>query len=199
MLNLSIDTDARVRPHATRAPCLGRRSFLRYLSSRVSILMSVPTLALRNLGVSLFAVLAAGCASVAPNYVPPERAGNSVVTVNLAKGGVVYYANGDDCTDAKILAPEHNPTLRADRSLVVPANKRIALQSLWVSGLTTCHVITSMKLRPDTQYVLAGVLEKDQCKVTFVDASNLGRSITDEIDLKQMAWGWNTCHPLANK
>ena len=161
--------------------------------------MTVPILSLRNLGVSLLSVLAAGCASVAPNYVPVERAGNSVVTVNLLKGGVVYYANGDDCTDAKIFAPEHNPTLRADRSLVVPANKRIALQSLWVSGLTTCHVITSMKLRPDTRYVLAGVLGKDQCQVTFFDASNPDGSIANDIDLKQMAWGWNTCHPQAQK
>jgi hypothetical protein len=111
----------------------------------------------------------------------------------------VYYANGDDCTDAKILAPEHNPTLRADRSLVVPANKRIALLSLWVSGLTSCHVITSMKLQPNTQYLLAGVLEREQCKVTFTDASNPGNPIASDIDLKQMVWGWNTCHPLAKE
>jgi hypothetical protein len=161
--------------------------------------MNLPSLGIRNLSVSLLAVLASGCASVAPNYVPPERAGNSVVTVNLAKGGVVYYANGDDCTDAKIFAPEHNPTLRADRSLVVPANKRIALQALWVSGLTTCHVITSMKLQPDSRYVLAGVMDKDQCQVSFVDAGNPGRSVVDETDLKQMVWGFNTCQPRAQK
>lgn len=149
--------------------------------------------------VLLVAFAATGCASVAPNYVPPERAGNSIVTVNLVKGGMVYYANGDDCTDAKILAPEHNPTLRADRSLVVPANKRIALQSLWVSGLTSCHVITSMKLRPNTQYVLSGVLESAQCKVTFKDVSNPEVPISDAIELKQMVWGWNTCHPIGNK
>jgi hypothetical protein len=39
LLNLSIDTDAQVRPRASRAPGLDRRSFLRYTCPfRVSLL-----------------------------------------------------------------------------------------------------------------------------------------------------------------
>lgn len=155
--------------------------------------------ACRVTAVCLAAILTAGCASVAPNYVPPEGRGNSVVTVDLVKGGVVYYGNGEDCTDAKIFAPQHNPALRADRSFVVPANRRIALLSLWVSGLTSCHVITSMTLRPDARYVLAGSLAGDQCQVTLREAGNPGASVARDVDAKQMVWGWNTCHPRGQK
>jgi hypothetical protein len=154
---------------------------------------------IHKVGVLLIATFAAGCASVVPTYVPPERSGNSVVTVALNRGGVAYYANGEDCTDPKIFAPEHNPMLRADRSLVVPANKRIALNSIFVSGLSSCHVIVSMKLRPDTHYLLTGKMESEQCKVSVTDASNPASPISENIEFKQMVWGWDTCNPITEK
>lgn len=155
--------------------------------------MVIACLSLRTLLAVAISSVAVGCGTAPPTYTPLDSAGNSVITVELEKGGVAYYANGD-CTDAKIFAPEHNPVLRADRSFVVPSGKRISLVSLWVEGLKSCHVITSMKLLPDTRYLLSGKMEAKVCKLLVKDTRKQDTSVANEIELRQMSWGWDTCH-----
>lgn len=155
---------------------------------------------------ALVAACAAGCA-MPPTYVPPPLAGNASIKVDLKGAGVVVYANGEDCSDPQIFSQADNPVLRSDRTFVVAANKRVALQVLWATGLGQCNVMVSMTPQANERYVLAGFIDGAagdvgrKCHVSVRNADSRADSLNGALRLQQVAWTPSlklnaTCSPL---
>lgn len=101
-----------------------------------------------------------------------------------------FYENGHNCTEARGLKPAHNPLRNADRSMVDPSNKQLAMTLIWsgigASTISSCHATLSFKLPPDGRYRIVGSANAKGCSAQIIDLSRGRASDPESINLMQM-------------
>lgn len=135
-------------------------------------------------------IILLGCASPVQQYEPPQEEGNAILKFSAAGLRSFYFhENGNNCTETRRLTTEDDPLQNSSRSLVIPANKQIALTLLWADSrareVIGCGIILSFSLQPNRSYRLVGGMDDDRCWADILDAQS-STPVRSSINLKQM-------------
>lgn len=97
-----------------------------------------------------------------------------------------FIPDGVKCGGAQPVPDHLNPLMREDKRFVMEANKRSALQFIWVSGFSgACWVIASINPVADGRYrIEAG----ENRKVCWLDVIPLDEKSAEGFELVRMQW-----------
>ena len=134
--------------------------------------------------VILAAALSSGCAQV---YVPPAPASGAFLRLAPPIDVFGYLDNGNDCSGARRFDDADNPFKRADRTLVVPAGRRVAINFVATGpGTSACNVLLAFSLQPGARYEAQMTLSREQCSLRIVEPGKDPAATAVAIGLKQV-------------
>ena len=151
----------------------------------------------------LIGLAIAGLTGCAAPYRPPVLQGNAVVDFKSASGITMLflYPDGIDCTNQMYLSKEDDPLTNSTQTLVLEANKRIALNLIWRTPGKVCQVVVSLRPEVDGRYGLMARYEGQFCRANLVDRNNHNQPVGQNVGVQQMkfvkdASGAYKCEPL---
>jgi hypothetical protein len=84
------------------------------------------------------------------------------------------FENGNDCSELRRIGRDTHPWLKPEGTLTVPANKRIALQLVFLEifGYGICSVTTSFSLPAGKRYRINVWVDSERCHMNLLRVEN---------------------------
>jgi len=102
-----------------------------------------------------------------PDLPPAENA--KLIVEPTSAFQFFFMPDGYKCGSYLKIANEQNPFVRSDKTLIVEAKKRQAIQLVWAQmGHGACDVIVAFELAPGGTYKLKSALDQNSCMVALV-------------------------------
>lgn len=146
----------------------------------------------------LVMLLVTACTST---FHPPQREGNAIINfANASTNMFRFYENGNNCTELRTLLEVDNPYKKESKSLVVYADKRIALQANWMGDGKQCNIVFALTPQAGAAYFIKGAVTKDECRLLITDETGKNVFTDSTVNIQQMRYvqGWgvlNQCVP----
>lgn len=121
-------------------------------------------------------------------YVPPPDDNRAWLRVPRPITGVNYFDNGDECgSSIRMLDDVTNPMKRTDRTMPIPAGRRVAVTLLSSHALSTCHISFSFIPQPGRIYEAHMTLDEDRrCRGRIFEPDRPTERIAADIGLRQV-------------
>ena len=142
---------------------------------------------MRTLPLVLLCCFLVGFGKAPPPYPVLPREGNATLSFeNTSVTDFIFMPDGEKCGGYMAIPPELDPVRRADRTFVLEANKRSALQFVWISKFSgACWVILSVNPVADGRYRLdTGGMEK----ICAADVKPLDERSAEGFEVRRMRW-----------